>query len=223
MGFDCTFSSDNGDCDVWIEDDGRVGYAYILDAQGKICGDVWLYNRAPAPPDFEQSDQEAGPRNPAPYVNADVHFALPSSADDFSVDWMQQGSTAFARVFIRDRLAALLAKGTRPGWSALAKRDGPVAKVLPSQSASRGATETATTTAAGASTSMVELHDPGDGRNVLIEVTRNNHRRGKNFRRHHPWAGQNPPHPIPRRPRSVFRKIWEKDWDEGRFDGLKEQ
>jgi hypothetical protein len=218
MAFDGTFSSERGDCDVWIEDDDRVGYAYVLDPKGKIRGDVWLYNRGSAPQDFEQIDRTAAPRNPAPYVDSAAHFTPPNSMEDFSVDWMEQGGTLFARVFIRDKLAAILANGTKPGWSALAKIDGPVAKALPTQSA-----PAAGTAATGRSTSPVELHDSWDGKNALVEITRNNHRRGTNFKKHHPWAGQDPPRAILRRPRSVFRRIWEQDWDEGRFDGLKEQ
>ncbi|ABQ33968.1 MAG: hypothetical protein EKK32_21005 [Bradyrhizobiaceae bacterium] len=30
---------------IVVEDNGRVAYAYWLDAEGAIRGDVWLYNR----------------------------------------------------------------------------------------------------------------------------------------------------------------------------------
>ena len=131
MGFDGIFSSERGDCDIWIEDDDRVGYAYVMDAEGNIRGDVWLYNRGPAPQDFERIDITSAPRNPASYVDSAARFTPPNSMDEFSVDWMEQGGTLFARVFIRDKLAAILASGTKPGWSALAKTDGPVANALP--------------------------------------------------------------------------------------------
>jgi hypothetical protein len=135
MAFDGTFSSQRGDCDVWIEDDDRVGYAYVLDAEGKIRGDVWLYNRGPAPQDFEETDKTAAPLNPAPYVDSAAPFTPPNSMDDFSVHWIREGGALFARVFIRDKLAAILANGTQPGWSALAKDNGPVANVLPTDDA----------------------------------------------------------------------------------------
>jgi hypothetical protein len=218
MAFDGTFSSQHGD-HLWIEDDGRVGYAYIVDADGKIRGDVWLYNRGPAPREFEESDKSAAPRNPAAYVDGAVHFSPPNSIDEFAVDWMEDGGRLFARIFVHDTLVAILTDGANPGWSALAAKDGPVAKSLHAQSASSGSEQTATTTANSGSGSMVELHDRGDGK--FAEITRNNHRRGQNFKKHHPWAGQSVPRALVRHPRSVFRRIWEKDWDDGRFDDVK--
>ena len=44
MGFLRKFVSEDGEFALMIEDDGKVGYAYLLDADGHICGDVWLYN-----------------------------------------------------------------------------------------------------------------------------------------------------------------------------------
>jgi hypothetical protein len=37
-----SFSSNDGKDAVVIEDDGRVGYAYLLNSDGRICGDVPL-------------------------------------------------------------------------------------------------------------------------------------------------------------------------------------
>ena len=34
------------DCRLIIDDDGRVACAYLLDPEGVIVGDVWLYNSA---------------------------------------------------------------------------------------------------------------------------------------------------------------------------------
>src|SRR5437879_1011930 len=48
-GFVRRIFSENCKRSVLIEDNGRVGYAYLFDADGQICGDVWLYNRCSAP------------------------------------------------------------------------------------------------------------------------------------------------------------------------------
>ena len=44
-GFPRKFVSEDGEFALMIEDDGKVGYAYLLDADGQIRGDVWLYKR----------------------------------------------------------------------------------------------------------------------------------------------------------------------------------
>jgi hypothetical protein len=113
-----------------IEDDGWVGYAYLLDSHGRTCGDVWLYNCAAAPREPEWSDRDKAPfTNPEAYVEADSGFSPPPTSDDFSVEWGENGAIPEARIFIC-RLAAKLVAGARPGWSALAKKGGPLANVL---------------------------------------------------------------------------------------------
>lgn len=114
-----------------IEDDGRVGYAYLLDSHGRICGDVWLYNRVGAPKEPEWSDRDKAPfTNPEAYVEADSGFSPPTTPGDFSVEWAESSAIPEASIFIRRQLAAKLVAGARPRWSALAKKDGPLAKVL---------------------------------------------------------------------------------------------
>src|ERR1043166_787760 len=134
MSFDCFFSVDGIDYQLWIDDDGQVCYAYLRKADGSICGKVWLYNRGQSPERFEEP-RGVPPRNPARFV-ADVQFPLPDSPDDFSAQWWSEGGVLYARVFIREALVGIVAPGTNPGWSIMAKKDGPVAKVLPSSSQS---------------------------------------------------------------------------------------
>jgi len=127
----CVFTSDDGNRSVVIEDDGRVGYAYLLDRDKHICGDVWLYNRCPTPIEPEWHDREGAPyANPVPFVDDREIFALPRSADDFSVEWKCKDGSYFAWVYIKATLAAILAGGHKPGWSVLVAKDGPLAKVL---------------------------------------------------------------------------------------------
>ncbi len=86
-----------------IEDDGRVGYAYLLNQEGKVCGDVWLYNRGPAPKEPEWSDREKAPyANPESYVLPKPMFSLPTSIADFSIEWRHKANgIREARVYIR--------------------------------------------------------------------------------------------------------------------------
>jgi hypothetical protein len=126
-----SFLSHDGKCAVVIDDDGRVGYAYLRDSTGKICGDVWLYNRGWAPKEPEWIDPDKAPyANPEAYVDLSANVLLPASPDDFSVEWGPDASSCEAWIFIRQTLVAVLARGTKPGWSRLAKKDGPLAKVL---------------------------------------------------------------------------------------------
>jgi len=134
MSFDCFFSSDGIDYELWIDDDGQVCYAYLREPDGSICGKVWLYNRGPSPEWFEEP-RGVPPRNPARFVGG-VQFPLPESPDDFTAEWWSEGGVLYARVFIGKALVAILAPGTKPGWSIMAKKDGPVANVLASSSPS---------------------------------------------------------------------------------------
>lgn len=120
MSFECSFSAKGIDYTVWIEDDGRVCYAYLLDANGDISGNVWLYNRGPAPEEFDDAPDDP-PRNPRVFV-ADGPFALPKSAAELSAEWWHEGGGLYARVFLRKELVAILAPGTAPGWSVRAKK-----------------------------------------------------------------------------------------------------
>jgi hypothetical protein len=130
-GFLRKFVSEDGKFALMIEDNGKVGYAYLLDADGHICGDVWLYNRGLAPLEPEWNDIEKAPfANPMPYIINTDAFSPPSSASDFSVEWESQGDHWTASVLLRLKLIAKVTSGSNPGWAALASRDGPLAKVL---------------------------------------------------------------------------------------------
>lgn len=125
------FYSEDRRYSLLIEDNGRVSYAYLFDGDGRICGDVWLYNRCSAPTEPEWGDKEKAPfANPTAYINHTEEFSLPTSASDVSIEWERQIGHCVARVFVRLKLIAKLGDGTKPGWAVLAGRDGPLAKVL---------------------------------------------------------------------------------------------
>ncbi|GLH82246.1 hypothetical protein SSBR45G_71550 [Bradyrhizobium sp. SSBR45G] len=87
-GFFQEFASPDGDATIVVEDDGRVAYAYWLNAKGAICGDVWLYNRCPAPQQPEWTDRNAAPyANPAAFVDQTVAFAPPAAVSSLTVAW----------------------------------------------------------------------------------------------------------------------------------------
>ncbi len=55
---------------IIIEDDGKVAYAYLYDAEKRIVSDVWLYNRGENPATIDWSDRSKLPfQNPAGYVS----------------------------------------------------------------------------------------------------------------------------------------------------------
>jgi hypothetical protein len=132
-GFIREFVSPDGRQAVIVEDDGKVGYAYLLDGNGKICGDVWLYNRSQTPERPEWHERDNAPfANPAPFVDVDVIFLLPDPATDMTVEWEGEGDARTAGLYLRRKLFAKLMKGAKPGWARLAAKDGPLARVLTS-------------------------------------------------------------------------------------------
>jgi hypothetical protein len=130
-GFLRQYFSENHEYSVLVEDDGRVSYAYLLDADGKICGDVWLYNRCLPPNEPEWTDREEAPyANAAAYIDDAVELTLPASADEILIEWDRRKDQCLAAIFVRAKLVAKVGDGTKPGWSVLAAKDGPLAKVL---------------------------------------------------------------------------------------------
>jgi hypothetical protein len=130
-GIFCRFASPDGSAGVVIEDDGRVCYVYWVDAAGSIGGDVWLYNRGPAPGRPARNRRDDAPfLNPAEFVDQDVQFALPSSAADFRVEWSLEKGQWMAAIWVGGQVLAKLMHGNKPGWSRLAAKDGPLARVL---------------------------------------------------------------------------------------------
>lgn len=130
MGLFLTFA-----CEGWevvLEDDDRSCHAYLL-RNGDICSDVWLYNRVAAPTAPEWTSPQA--RDVAPFLNA-VRYVTTTAAsgeswnaEQVSVTWADT-EAGEARVLLGGEVAAVLRVGAKPGWSARAIEDGPLAKVL---------------------------------------------------------------------------------------------
>lgn len=119
--------------DAWavvFEDNGRVAYAYLFDESSRIHGDVWLYNRCPAPAEPEWTSPTLLPfANPQAYARALAPDELPASADEVAVQWYEGVEGWEPEILVRGRRLARLAVGANPGWSALAIIDGPLALV----------------------------------------------------------------------------------------------
>jgi len=121
------------DYEVIVEDDGRVAYAYLFQGE-KMLAAAWLYNRC-ITPDAPEWKVTALERHPIPFANS-KEFAIDEelpvfTTDDVSCSWEWEGDTLISiEVLLRDRLFARLQPGVMPGWSRLAKKDSPVAKVL---------------------------------------------------------------------------------------------
>lgn len=131
-----SFSHPSG-AKVIFEDDGRCAYAYFVDQAGKIVGDVWIYNS-----DFTRNQREWESDSEPPYRNAAEYvqnhpFPRVQDETEIAVSFDSESGDAdqlLARVYIRDRLAAIVKPNARPGWSANARVDGPVAQRLESAS-----------------------------------------------------------------------------------------
>ncbi|WP_284196150.1 hypothetical protein [Chitinimonas prasina] len=131
MSFSIKLTSEDGDRSVVVDDDGRVAYAYLLDANGKICGDVWLYNRCAAPVDPEWTSPGNAPfANPMSYVRDVDGFEFPESGREISAEWMCRSDKYVVKIFLHGKNIAMLEDGAKPGLAYLAKKDGPLAKVL---------------------------------------------------------------------------------------------
>lgn len=124
------FLCESTDFRLIIEDDGRVCYAYVVSSNG-IEGDVWLYNRGPAPSEPEWGDADRAPfANPKHLTKKDLPFFIPNSPDAFSVTWWVGGGGPEAKIYIDGVLAGILGTGDKPGQSIAAAVDGPLAKAI---------------------------------------------------------------------------------------------
>jgi hypothetical protein len=116
---------------VVFDDDGRVAWAYLRTLDGEVIGDVWLYNHGPAPAEADWTDTTRVPfLNPAALAH-DLDQPPAKKRSDVTVEWTLDGELLLADIFLRGTLLARLSPGAQPGWSTLAKDDGPCARVLP--------------------------------------------------------------------------------------------
>lgn len=124
------FSDDVSGLRLVIEDNGRVCYGYLISPEG-IIGDVWLYNRGAPPREPEWDNPERAPfANPANLSKENLPYVIPNSSDAFKVHWEEIEGGSMARIYIDEVLGGILAPGDKPGQSAAACADGPLARVI---------------------------------------------------------------------------------------------
>jgi hypothetical protein len=116
---------------VVVDQDEKVAYAYLRH-NGRIIGDVWLFNVQPTPAEPEWRDRRNAPfLNPADFVVASQWKPHVSSLE---VTPTLGGDRELANVQVKveGRVLAVLKPGAKPGWSANAIKPGPLAKPLDS-------------------------------------------------------------------------------------------
>jgi len=115
---------------VVFEDDGRVAYAYLFEGE-KIIADVWLYNHGQAPSEPEWLDFSKAPFKNSAEFAARTSFQPVTDRKEVAIVLKKtdQQKLDAAEVYIRGKLHGVIKPGIKPGWSLLAIKDGPVAKV----------------------------------------------------------------------------------------------
>ncbi len=123
------FENPNSRHSLVLEDDGKTGYAYLLDEESKIVADCWLYNRGAAPHENEWNTLENMPfANSIMYVKPEFAdgFGSIHNEDELTLEWTESG----VDIILKGQLFARVVTGGKPGWSRLAAKDGPLALVL---------------------------------------------------------------------------------------------
>ncbi|HWM24139.1 MAG TPA: hypothetical protein VNP98_04895 [Chthoniobacterales bacterium] len=138
-----SFSHQSG-VKVVFEDNDRCAYAYFLNESGQILGDVWIYNSDFTPDHREwEGDSEPPFRNASQYVQ-NHPFPRVQSEDEIAVSFEFESEAAdqlIVSIYIRETLTAMLKANARPGWSANARIDGPLALRLDPASSPKAAGE----------------------------------------------------------------------------------
>ena len=115
---------------VIIEDDGRVAYAYLM-AYEDIIGDVWLYNQQESPQQTTWDATQMPFLNPAEYIDNTTQLSPIKDESDVRCEWDESpdDGTIEVSILIRGKFIAQLVSGSKPGWSTLVVKDGPLALV----------------------------------------------------------------------------------------------
>lgn len=115
---------------IVIEDDGRVAYAYLLEGED-IIGDVWLYNQQEPPQTSFWLPEDRPFLNPKEYLAKDAAIKPIARESEIRCEWTESKDDGLIEVgiYIRDKFIASVAMGSKPGWSVLVAKDGPLAYV----------------------------------------------------------------------------------------------
>lgn len=113
-----------------IVDDGRVAYAYLLEGED-VIGDVWLYNQQQAPAISFWQPEDMPFLNPMEYLSENASVKPIQQESEIRTEWTESKDDGLIEVgiYIRDKFIASVAAGSKPGWSVLVAKDGPLALV----------------------------------------------------------------------------------------------
>jgi hypothetical protein len=119
--FDSNFS-------LAVQDDGRVAYACLYDGED-IIGDVWLYNQQDPPQTSFWLPEDMPFLNPKEYLTNDADIKPIAGEGEVRYEWTESkdDGTIEVGIYIRDKFIASVAAGSKPGWSVLVAKDGPLA------------------------------------------------------------------------------------------------
>jgi hypothetical protein len=111
-----------------IVDDGRVAYAYLYESED-IIGDVWLYNQQEPPQTSFWLPEDMPFLNPREYLENNGMIKPIQQASEIRTEWTESKDDGLIEVgiYIRNKFIASVAAGSKPGWSVLVAKDGPLA------------------------------------------------------------------------------------------------
>jgi hypothetical protein len=121
----------NSNYSVVVEDNGKVAYAYLY-VDENIIGDVWLYNQQQAPLEERWQPEDMPFLNPVGYLKENVCIKPIKSDHDINCHWGLDPNNELLHVmlFLKEELVAKLEPNSKPGWSTLVKKNGPLAHIL---------------------------------------------------------------------------------------------
>ena len=126
------FELEDTDYFLLFDDNGRVAYAYLYKGD-EIIGDVWLYNVCPAPLEPEWKHRSKPPfANPKKFISDRIIKPI-FSPNELTVKWEKDENDDFLTVliYLRGELFAGISPGSKPGWSRLTIKNGPLSKTMP--------------------------------------------------------------------------------------------
>jgi len=115
---------------VVIEDDSRVCYAYLYEGE-YIIGDVWLYNQQQAPATSFWRTEDMPFLNPTEYLAKDADIKPITNESEVRCEWTESKDDGLIEVgiYVHDKFIASILAGSKPGWSVLVAKDGPLALI----------------------------------------------------------------------------------------------
>jgi hypothetical protein len=113
-----------------INDDGRVAYAYLYEGED-IIGDVWLYNQQEPPAISFWLEEDRPFLNPKEYLLKEAKVKPIQKETDIRCEWTDSKEDGLIEVgiYLHDKFIAAAAAGSKPGWSVLVAKDGPLAYI----------------------------------------------------------------------------------------------